>query len=515
MVKNRKRRVWIIVGVLALTAVCLTAYFFRPTPPQAAQPETGEIVAAFIGDLSASAAASGQVTPAREASLSFSTPGRVTEVKARVGEFVQAGDVLVQLDTAVLELDLANAQQTVAIQEASLAQLIATPSAANVAAAEAAVANAQASLDDLLAGPSDLERAVYEATVRQAEAAVWSASADLGSSQNSITQSQINAAQAALLQAQIKQEQAREANEDNTNQETDQALRQANEAVASAQAQLDSLLAGADTAAAQNSAAAAAARLDGSQADFNRQLAGATAAQIASAQAQVAQAESSLAALVAAPSAAELASAEANVAQARLAQTAAEEALAKAALVAPFDGVVTAVNISEGETASGVVVELVDPSSLELILQVDEVDIGALEVGQAAVITLESWPDEEITSSITAIAPNADTSGGTVTYQVHLNLASELPVRVGMTANARLITSQRDDVLLLPNRAITADRQAGKYYVNLVQGEGDSETVEKVEVTTGLRDNQYTQILDGLNEGDQVRIGEVTVGSNP
>jgi multidrug efflux pump subunit AcrA (membrane-fusion protein) len=151
--------------------------------------------------------------------------------------------------------------------------------------------------------------------------------------------------------------------------------------------------------------------------------------------------------------------------------------------------------------------EIVDTNSLEVILDVDEVDIGTITLGQPASITLESWPNDEIQAEVIAIAPRqkANQSNALVTYEVTLSLGdTELPVLVGMTANANLITDAKEGVLLVPNRAITPDRQAGKYYVRLLQEDG---TTEKVEVTIGLRDDQFTQITDGLSEGDEVMIG--------
>jgi multidrug efflux pump subunit AcrA (membrane-fusion protein) len=74
-----------------------------------------------------------------------------------------------------------------------------------------------------------------------------------------------------------------------------------------------------------------------------------------------------------------------------------------------------------------------------------------------------------------------------------------------MTANADLITSERDNVLLVANRAITADRSAGKYYVHRLNGD----TVEEVEVTIGLRDSVHTEITSGLQRGDQLVMNYV------
>ena len=150
--------------------------------------------------------------------------------------------------------------------------------------------------------------------------------------------------------------------------------------------------------------------------------------------------------------------------------------------------------------------------SLEVILNVDEIDIGGLAVGQTARITLETWPDEELSGTITAIAPSAATdNSGIVSFDVHLSLdETDLPVLVGMTANADLITANRNDVLLVPNAAITADRQTDTYTVNLVNRDvEDNMTTTPVTVTIGLRDNSYTEITSGLTAGDEVLIGQL------
>ncbi len=137
-----------------------------------------------------------------------------------------------------------------------------------------------------------------------------------------------------------------------------------------------------------------------------------------------------------------------------------------------------------------------------------------MEVGQPAIVTLEAWPDVEIESAIASIAPSATTNTGSVlvTYEVRLALGeTDLPVRIGMTANANLITGEREGVLLVPNAAINADRSAGTFSVNLVRTDADgNQTVDEVEVTIGLRDADNTQITSGLQEGDQVMIGNVT-----
>ncbi|MEW5986268.1 MAG: HlyD family efflux transporter periplasmic adaptor subunit [Chloroflexota bacterium] len=505
MMRTRNRRSgWRPLVLAAVTLFLLSACAPAPAGQNTA---TGEIVTAFTGDLSASVTASGRVVAQRAAALSVTAPGRVTQVYVRVGDTVQSGEALLQLDTADLALNAAAAEQNLRLQEANLAGLREAPGAADVAAAEAAVASAQASLDDLLAGPSETELAVSAAGVRSAEASLWSASAQLASAEDSISPAQVQQAEAALLAAQASLERARAVNEANPTQETDEALKAAEQAVANAQANLDNLLAGADTSAAASSVAAASARLDGSQADYNLAAAGPTAVELASVQAQLAQAEASLAALIDGPTVEEVAAAEAKVEQARLALADAQDALAGATLTAPFDGLVTAVTVSPGEIAGGVVVEVVDSRSLVVVLEVDEMDVGALAAGQAAVVTLAAWPGVEIESQVQTIAPGptAGASTSIATYEVYLSLAeTTLPIRVGMTADAHLLTTQREGVLLVPNRAIQVDRATGTYTVKLAQGD----SIQEITVTVGLRDDQNTQILNGLQEGDRLLIGE-------
>lgn len=497
---NKKR--WLALG----TAFTLLALLLMSCTANNASEEAGiETAVAFIGDLSASATASGQLLPQREAVLTASTAARVTEVTVRLGDVVQAGDLLVQLDTADLQFDLANAEQSLALAQARLTDLQTPASAADIASAEAALASAQAQLDDLLAGPSDTEIALGEASIASAQAQLNASVADLNSSQGSVTQSQITAAEANLLAAQQQLDRAVEVNEENPNEANHQARLQAEQAVANAQAQLDALQSGPSVSAAQSSVAAANARVEGSQIDLDSTLSGASAAEIANAEAAVAQQNANLTNLLDGPTAEEIRAAEAEVTQAELTLADAQEALADAAIVAPFAGVVTAVYVAEGEIASGPVVELVDSRSLQVVLSVDEVDIGSFALGQPAIVTLEAWPESEFDSEIVAIAPSAsDASSALVTYDVHLAYqADDLPTLIGLTADANLITAQREDVLLVPNAVITPDRAAGKYYVDVQQSDG---SFRQVEVSIGLRDGENTQITAGLAEGDVLRL---------
>jgi HlyD family secretion protein len=514
----RNKWSWIAVGgLLLIVAFVLIRQGQRSAAAQ--EPQTGVIVTAFVGDLSASATASGSLEAAQAAELTLLRSGTVAEIYAAVGDAVTAGEPLLQLETADLQRAVINAEQNVVIQETNLASLLAPATEADVAAAEAAVLSAEAQLADLRDGPNATDIAAAEADVRAAQADLNAAYTRLSDQTGAAGTNEIEAAQIQLELAQTAATQAAEQHSTILVTESDYisaeqladmelaartAALQANAGLQTAQETLDELLNGNPNsiAAAQASASLAAASLQTAELRLQQVQEGASAAQIAQAEANLANAEASLDRLVRGPSEAQVSMAEAQLAQAQTNLARAQRNLANATLVAPYDGVITAVNVSIGEQASGVVIEMVNPNSLELVLDVDEVDISNIVLGQTAVIILEAFPDSEIEANVVSIAPRntAAQGSGLVTYDVYLALGTtDLPVRMGMTANASLVTAQRSDVLLVPNRAITPDRAAGKYYVTRADG-------EVVEVTISLRDEANTQITSGLEEGDELLI---------
>lgn len=530
MSKQRSKWLWITVGIVVVVAVVgiVLLQSRRASAAPTGQNTNDEIVTAFVGDLAASATAGGQVVAQREARLALTTGGTVAEVWVEVGEAVKAGDPLLRLDTTALERAVETAAQNLVIQEANLAALQAPPPAADVASAEAAVARAQASLDDLLDGPNADEVAAAEADVRAAAADVGAAVARLDSAKDGASAAEIQAAEIALTQAQQAATQAAEQHSAILVTEPNQFLGeeiladlesaaraaavQANAQLAAAQETLDLLLNGDANAIATASAsvALAAAQQDAAQARLELLRLGPSDAQIKAAEASLAQAQASLDRLVRGPSAAQITMTEIQVANARIHLQRAQNSLTEATLLAPFDGRITAVHASAGERANGVLMEMMDDHSLEVVLEVDEVDVGEIQVGQAAVVTLEAWPDEAIASQVTAIAPAATSVPGSelVTYKVYLSLSqTERLVRVGMTADASLETARREGVLLVPSAAIRVDRAAGTYSVTVVETDAQGQPTYRVApVTIGLRDGRYTEITGGLVEGEQLLL---------
>jgi HlyD family secretion protein len=222
------------------------------------------------------------------------------------------------------------------------------------------------------------------------------------------------------------------------------------------------------------------------------------------AEAQIAQARATLADLEEQPTPEDLAIAQAQVTQARSTLAQAQLNLEEAALVTPFAGIVADVNIEVGQmvNSSTPVIVLTDLTSYHVDLYVDETEIGQVQVGQPVVITPDAFPNEEIEGEVTAIKSIGTVSSGIVTYEVRVEIApTEVPIRSDMTASATVVVEEKENILLIPNRAIR--REGNLEYVEVLDQSGGTE-VRRVAIATGASNDAVTEVTAGLEEGDLV-----------
>jgi multidrug efflux pump subunit AcrA (membrane-fusion protein) len=134
---------------------------------------------------------------------------------------------------------------------------------------------------------------------------------------------------------------------------------------------------------------------------------------------------------------------------------------------------------------------------------VDEIDVRLVQVGQPVRILVDALPDTDLAGRITQIAPTADDAGGVMAFAVTIVPdAVDVPLRASMSATAVITTANAEDVLMLPNRYIQLDRERGQAFVyKLVNG-----LPALHEVRLGLRNESFSQILSGLNDGDTVAL---------
>jgi HlyD family secretion protein len=508
----------IIIIVIVIAAAALAFFFFRQR--QAGQNEQLEIIRQATverGSLAATVSATGSIEPEAMITLSFGAPGTIREVNVVRGDNVQTGDVLATLDADELALAVQQAEDTLRIQELTLEQtLTSEPSAATLAASEADVDAANGNL------------VIAQAGLAAAEAALDQAEAGKAQLLAGATPGQIAAAEAQVESARLAQKNAEDlhnrtmecftvtlpnGDEQTTcpglGQAEEQAranLENANAALLAAETQLADLQSGprpADIQAANAAIAAAEAQVESARGS------------VLVAEANLARAQAALDRLSEGPTDAEVAIFEAQVEAARTGLELAQLQLEQAMIVAPFDGRIASVLISNGEQATpgAPVINLVDEGAYHTEVSVDEIDIDRIDNGQEVQITLDALPDTVITGTISDIAPTSATSGvGVVTYLVTINLQpGDVVLRPGMTANAAIVVEEIDDVLAVPNWAIRLDRETGQAFVNRLTSDG---TVEEVAIETGLRNDQSSEVVSGLEEGDVVAVTSEREGLN-
>jgi multidrug efflux pump subunit AcrA (membrane-fusion protein) len=186
--------------------------------------------------------------------------------------------------------------------------------------------------------------------------------------------------------------------------------------------------------------------------------------------------------------------------------------LLNATIVAPIDAVVSTAGINPGDsvTSGTVVFNLIDLKALRVDANVDETDMVKVAVGQSVSVTLDSLSGVSLPAKVTAIAPNSTVQSGVVTYLIQMTIARLDPrLRSGLTATANIIVQQKEDVLMVPNRAIKVTRN-----VRTVSVEEASGTVVQKQVAVGMSNDQFTEITAGLTEGEKVIIA-TTATNNP
>jgi HlyD family secretion protein len=505
---------WVVALALILVAGLLSGCGLGELGQTA---EELEVVSVERGSIMSSITAVGTVRAGAEVLLSFETSGRVNTIAVQEGERVEEGQVLAQLDAADLALQIRSAEAVLASASAQLDALREGPRPEEIRAAEGQVAAAQAALEQAMAQRDQLRGGATEAEIAASQSAVKSARAnynrvEAGPSAEEKAQAQaaLESAKASLQQAQAAYDRVKD-RQDVSMLPQSLALQNATIEMNRAQANYDALLShptAAELAAAEAQLAQAEAQLAQLEAGVEPQLRVAEAIVVAAqAQRDIAQAQLDL--LRAGARDSEIAAAEAQVEQAQVAVDTARLVFERANLLSPFYGTVGSIAVEIGESVSPQIpaITLIGDSQFTIQAEVDEAEIGWIEIGQAVLVTFDAFPDQEFAGRVLAVAPLASIDLGIVSYRVTVEIPeTDLPLRAGMTANTEIVKEQRENVLLVPNLAIALDPATGQKYVDRQVPAG----LERVEIETGLATDLYSEVLSGLEEGDPVVISSLS-----
>ena len=198
-----------------------------------------------------------------------------------------------------------------------------------------------------------------------------------------------------------------------------------------------------------------------------------------------------------------------TILQERLAAAVAD--LEKTTLRAQSDGTVLTRHVEPGDLVQPgrVLLTLSVDNTIELLVPVDERNLGVLDVGQPAVAITDAWPDRPFNAVITSIAPAIDPVRGTVDVRLAPDPAPGF-LRHDLTVTVTVTTGQRDNALVVPNDALQYDVASGQTRVWRINNSIVQETV----VETGLKGQTLTEITRGLEDGDAVvrRTESITPG---
>ena len=218
--------------------------------------------------------------------------------------------------------------------------------------------------------------------------------------------------------------------------------------------------------------------------------------------------------------------------------------LSYATIYSPIDGVVLSKSVQEGQTVAAsfntptLFTIAHDLTKMQVIADIDEADIGQVQVGQNVEFTVDAFPDDKFKGTVTQIRLEAQITSNVVTYNVVIEAPNpNLKLMPGLTASVTIYTLHLEDILLLPIKATnyTPDRSEFKKlssknkphqkidqpYVHSLQSDSSIEdtnetlkivwlksenTKKPVKVFVGESDGNYYEIKEGLKEGEEVIV---------
>jgi len=452
---RRILRIFITVAVLStLTVIAIGYLHARQMADAQASVQILAETTVTRGNLTLSVSGTGTVTPIRQVALRFEASAPVSEIRVSDGQAVSKGDVLARLDTADIAAALQNAQIALQSQQTAYNALTAPARAVDVAAVQASLTAAQAAANAAGQGPTSQTLEIARLQTELARNQLWQVElqrdrvAPLPEPLRSVAAGITGGTQSNINQADYGVQLADTNYQGVQNQGPDLAgLSSASAAIVAAQVQLDRLVNGPSA--------------------YDRQMAAI------------------------------------RLQQAQLALDQAQTNLARSVLTAPFDGVITQLNLNIGETppADEPAALLIDPGSFYVDLPLDETDIVDVLEGQTARLKLDALPDAPLIATVTRVALTPVNADQLVTYPVRVTLdPTDQPVRAGMSATGTIVVNELDDVLTLPNRFIRIDRLTQQAYVTIASDGGFVE----VPVTLGLRNETDSQIVSGVSEGQRI-----------
>lgn len=190
-------------------------------------------------------------------------------------------------------------------------------------------------------------------------------------------------------------------------------------------------------------------------------------------------------------------------------------------ITSPISGTIIEKDAKQGDalTSGSTLCVIYDLSYLEMVINVDELQIGALSVGQKVQITADAVGDKTYVGTVTRVSMKGSSSGGTTTYPITIRIDDTDGLRPGMNANAEIVVAEANNALVVPNAAVIRGgyvlvSKKSPSAANAVEDMDAPEGYVYVKVETGVSDDSYTEIKSGLQEDDTVAYDTSSVSDD-
>ena len=198
-----------------------------------------------------------------------------------------------------------------------------------------------------------------------------------------------------------------------------------------------------------------------------------------------------------------------------------QDAMNNYTITAPISGTIIEKDAKVGDAvkAGDTLCIVYDLSYLEMSINVDELQISSISVGQQVQITADAVPDKTYVGTVTRVSMKGASNSGTTTYPVTIRIDDTDGLRPGMNANAEIVVAEANNALVVPNAAV----MRGSYVLvtkdspSAANADTTMEAPEGfvyVPVKTGVSDDDYTQIVSGIQEGDTIGYDPSSVSSD-
>lgn len=524
----------LILAIVAFMIIGIVVVRMKQSSPKQLDVQTTVVER---GTVMSSVSGNGVLQPITTVEVKSNVGGQVVELAVDEGDMVKAGQVIAKIDPSDLVASLDQSKADYSSSEAQVNQskqalsMQRLQTAASIASAEQAlesskqklmqaeeearvqpklttesIKQAQSSLESAVASldqtkSASIPQKIVSATASYDEARASYDKADKNLKRQRallekgfVSQSNVDDAEAQFSSAKAQLESAK-SKYDTVKSESDQDLKSAEAKVAQARSVLES------------------ARVNGVQDDLKRK-------ELASAQAALKQAMASLASARASAyqdqmKGEAILQAQAQLEKSKAALQNAQTQLGYTTIVAPRAGVVVEKYVEEGSivtagrqamagSGSGVtIVEIADVSRMQVVVDVDETDVGKIFIGQEVDVSVDACPDELFPAKVVKIAPKATVNQNVTTVPVTVELEqTDMRLKPEMNATCDFIINRKENVLYVPVEAVS-ETDSGLEITVLDHGK---QVVRKVEV--GLTGDDYCEIVSGLKEGETVVVPE-------